>query len=109
MATHSTTTYLHYSVSRNYDFDEGLLFIHAATDFGRIPAGRYYRCPPLTNASGSALTIPQHDIVIPYYGIGVAMATLYGALAMLPLGWATAGYVLVSRAPTARPKKGTPR
>jgi hypothetical protein len=37
------------------------------------------------------------------------MATLYGALAMLPLGWATAGYVLVSRAPTTRPKKGTPR
>jgi hypothetical protein len=37
------------------------------------------------------------------------MATLYGALAMLPLGWATAGYVLVSRAPSAKPQKGTPR
>jgi hypothetical protein len=36
------------------------------------------------------------------------MATLYGALAMLPLGWATAGYVLVSRAPS-RPQKGMPR
>jgi hypothetical protein len=37
------------------------------------------------------------------------MATLYGALAMLPLGWATAGYVLVSRAPSVRPRKGPPR
>jgi hypothetical protein len=39
---------------------------------------------------------------------GFEMATLYGALAMLPLGWATAGYVLVSRAPSS-PEKGTPR
>lgn len=37
------------------------------------------------------------------------MATLYGALAMLPLGWATAGYVLVSRTPLAKAEKGTPR
>ena len=37
------------------------------------------------------------------------MATLYGALAMFPLGWATAGYVLVSRAPSARTQKGMPR
>ena len=37
------------------------------------------------------------------------MATLYGALAMLPLSWATAGYVLVSRAPLVKPKKGTPK
>ena len=37
------------------------------------------------------------------------MAMLYGALAMFPLGWATAGYVLVSRAPTARAEKGMPR
>jgi hypothetical protein len=37
------------------------------------------------------------------------MATLYGALAMFPLGWATAGYVLVSRAPSARGQKGMPR
>jgi hypothetical protein len=37
------------------------------------------------------------------------MATLYGALAMLPLGWATAGYVLVSRAPSTTSEKGTPR
>jgi hypothetical protein len=37
------------------------------------------------------------------------MSTLYGALAMLPLGWATAGYVLVSRAPSARAQKGKPR
>jgi hypothetical protein len=37
------------------------------------------------------------------------MAALYGALAMLPLGWASAGYVLVSHAPPARPQKGTPR
>jgi hypothetical protein len=36
------------------------------------------------------------------------MATLYGALAMLPLGWAAAGYVLVSRTPSD-PEKGTPR
>jgi hypothetical protein len=39
---------------------------------------------------------------------GLERATLYGALAMLPLGWATAGYVLVSRAPSS-PEKGTPR
>ena len=37
------------------------------------------------------------------------MAMLYGALAMFPLGWATAGYVLVSRAPSARAKRGMPR
>ena len=37
------------------------------------------------------------------------MAMLYGALAMFPLGWATAGYVLVSRPPTARAEKGMPR
>jgi hypothetical protein len=37
------------------------------------------------------------------------MATLYGALAMFPLGWATAGYVLVSRTPSARAQKGMPR
>jgi hypothetical protein len=37
------------------------------------------------------------------------MAMLYGALAMFPLGWATAGYVLVSRAPSAKAQKGTPR
>ena len=36
------------------------------------------------------------------------MAMLYGALAMFPLGWATA-YVLVSRAPMARAEKGMPR
>ena len=36
-------------------------------------------------------------------------AMLYGALAMFPLGWATAGYVLVSRAPMARAEKGMPR
>ena len=36
------------------------------------------------------------------------MAILYGALAMFPLGWATAGYVLVSRAPLARAHKGMP-
>ena len=42
-------------------------------------------------------------------GIGVEMAMLYGALAMFPLGWATAGYVLVSRAPTAKAEKGMPR
>ena len=34
------------------------------------------------------------------------MAILYGALAMFPLGWATAGYVLVSRAPSAEAEKG---
>ena len=37
------------------------------------------------------------------------MATLYGALAMFPLAWATAGHVLVSRAPLARAQKGMPR
>ena len=37
------------------------------------------------------------------------MAMLFGALAMLPLGWATAGYVLVSRAPSTTPEKGPPR
>jgi hypothetical protein len=37
------------------------------------------------------------------------MATLYGALAMFPLGWAAAGYVLVSRAPSTRAQKGMPR
>jgi hypothetical protein len=68
--------------------------------------------PPLTTPRGEELTILHCDMEIPYYGIIVEeseMATLYGALAMLPLGWATAGYVLVSRAPTTRPKKGTPR
>jgi hypothetical protein len=37
------------------------------------------------------------------------MAMLYGALAMFPLGWATAGYVLLSRHPLARARKGMPR
>jgi hypothetical protein len=37
------------------------------------------------------------------------MTMLYGALAMFPLGWATAGYVLVSRAPMANAEKGMPR
>jgi hypothetical protein len=37
------------------------------------------------------------------------MAMLYGALAVFPLGWATAGYVLVSRAPLAIAQKGMPR
>jgi hypothetical protein len=37
------------------------------------------------------------------------MAMLYGALAMFPLAWATAGYVLVARAPSARAQKGMPR
>jgi hypothetical protein len=37
------------------------------------------------------------------------MATLYGALAMFPLGWATAGYVLVSRSPLAKAKKDISR
>jgi hypothetical protein len=37
------------------------------------------------------------------------MAMLYGALAMFPLGWATAGDVLVSRAPMANAEKGMPR
>src|SRR6476619_3043746 len=37
------------------------------------------------------------------------MAMLYGALAMYRLGGgATAGYVLVSRAPSARAQRGTP-
>ena len=37
------------------------------------------------------------------------MPTLYGALAMFPLGCATAGYVQVSRAPSARAQRGTPK
>jgi hypothetical protein len=58
------------------------------------------------------LTILHRDIEIPQYGIQdkeSEMATLYGALAMFPLGWATAGYVLVSRTPLAKAKKGTPK
>ena len=37
------------------------------------------------------------------------MAALYGALAMLPLGWAVSGYALVSRpgAPKSATQKGT--
>jgi hypothetical protein len=37
------------------------------------------------------------------------MATLYGAPAMFPLGCATAGYAQVSRAPSARAQRGTPK
>jgi hypothetical protein len=37
------------------------------------------------------------------------MATLYGALAIFPLRWATAGDVLVSRTPLAKAKEGTPK
>ena len=37
------------------------------------------------------------------------MAMLYGALAMFPVAWATAGYVLVSHTPLARTQKGKPR
>jgi hypothetical protein len=37
------------------------------------------------------------------------MAMLYGALAMFPPGWATAGDVLVLRAPLAKAERGTPK
>jgi hypothetical protein len=74
-----------------------------------MPAGRRYQRSALTTPNGREFTILYHDIEIPYYGIGARMAMLYGALAMFPLGWATAGYVLVSRAPLASAQKGMPR
>jgi hypothetical protein len=36
------------------------------------------------------------------------MATLYGALAMFPLGWALSGYALVSGPGTQMTRKGMP-
>jgi hypothetical protein len=74
-----------------------------------------YRRSALDKPPRHGLTILHTDINIPYDGTGAAMATLYGALAMFPLGWATAGYVLVSRAPSVKAvkavkaQKGTPR
>ena len=51
---------------------------------------------PLTSCRRNGLTFAYSDSFIPYYGTECPMTTLYGALAMFPLGWALAGYALVS-------------
>ncbi len=51
---------------------------------------------PLTSCRRNGFTFVYSDSFIPHYGTECPMTTLYGALAMFPLGWALAGYALVS-------------
>ena len=51
----------------------------------------------MTSRRRNGFTFVYNDSFIPHYGTECPMAILYGALAMFPLGWAFAGYALVSR------------